>query len=125
VGLMPIGAGPVRFRVVQTDIGGGTVEWADTWAEGAAPPAHDALLVRLGAAAPRPAVVGTHGDHHGDEAAAASAASVGPAGPGAIAATVGGLAAFAMAVGALVVTLGRRQRHRFEAVSRIDRRPAD
>ena len=121
VGLMPIGAGPVRFRVTQTGADGRTVEWADTWAEGATPPAHDALLVRLGDAPARPAVVASHGDHHGEEAAvAASAAAVEPAGPGAIAATVGGLLAFAAAVGALAVTLGRRQRHRFEAVSRRD-----
>ncbi len=117
VGLMPDGAGPVRFRVVQTDAGGGTTEWADTWAEGAPKPAHDALLVRLGAAAPPPVAVGTHGDHHGDESAIAGAASAGPATPGAIAASIGGLALLAIAVGALVTSLGRRQRRRFEAVS--------
>jgi Domain of unkown function (DUF1775) len=116
VGLMPDGAGPVRFHVVRTDAGGRTAEWADTWAEGAPKPAHDALLIRLGAPPP-PVVVGTHGDHHGDESAIAGAASAGPATPGAIAASIGGLALLVGAVGALVTSLGRRQRRRFEAVS--------
>jgi uncharacterized protein YcnI len=117
VDLMPEGAGPVRFRVVQTDRSGRSVEWADTWAEGAPPPAHDALVLPLGSAPRPPAVAGAHSDHHGDGSGAAAALPVGPASPAAVAATVGGLLVLAAAVAALAVGLGRRQRRRFEALT--------
>ena len=116
VDLMPDGAGPVRFRAVQTDEDGRTVEWSNTWADGAPPPAHDALVVRLGSAAPPPPVTGSHGDHHGNEAAAVGV----PAGRAAAESTTATavlLVAFAAAVGALTVGLGRRQRRRFEALA--------
>jgi hypothetical protein len=117
VDLMPEGAGPVRFRVVQTDRSGWRVEWGDTWAEGAPPPAHDALVLPLGTA-PRPPVAGgTHGGHHGDGSGAVAAVPVGPASPAAVAAMVGGLLVLAAAVAVLVVGLGRRQRRRFEALT--------
>jgi hypothetical protein len=111
---MPGGAGPVRFRAVLTDASGQTQEWSNTWAEGRPKPAHDSLLVRLGAPPPPPVQPASHGDHHGDEAAVASAAPAGPATPGAVATTVGGTLALAAAVTALTVTLGRRQRRRFQ-----------
>jgi hypothetical protein len=117
VDLMPEGAGPVRFRVVQTDKSGWNVEWADSWAEGAPPPAHDALVLPLGAAQRPPLVAGPHGHHHGDGSGVAAAVPVGPASPGAVAAMVGGLLVLAAAVGVLVVGLGRRQRRRFEALT--------
>ena len=97
-----------------TDASGQTQEWSNTWAEGGPKPAHDSLLVRLGAPPPPPVQPASHGDHHGDEAAVASTAPVGPATPGAVATTVGGALALAAAVTALTVALGRRQRRRFE-----------
>jgi Domain of unkown function (DUF1775) len=122
VDLMPDGAGPVRFRAVQTDAAGRTEEWSNTWAEGSRPPAHDALQVRLGAAPPPPSVPASHGDHHGDEAAVASGVPAGPASPGAVAATVGGGLLLAAALAALATALGRRQRDRFESlITRRDR----
>jgi hypothetical protein len=117
VDLMPEGAGPVRFRVVQTDRSGWRVEWADSWAEGAPPPAHDALVLPLGTAPQPPVEAGTHGDHHGDGSSVAAAVPVGSASPAAVAAMVGGLLALAAAVAVLVVGLGRRQRRRFEALT--------
>ena len=116
VDLMPDGAGPVRFRAVQTDEDGRTVEWSNTWADGAPPPAHDALVVRLGSAAPPPPVIGSHGDHHGNEAAAVGVPT-GRAAAGSTTATAVLLVAFAAAVGALTVGLGRRQHRRFEALA--------
>ena len=116
VGLMPGGAGPVRFRAVVTDRDGRTEEWSNTWAEGAAPPAHDALLVRLGDPLPPP-VPGTHGDHHGEGSAAVTAASAArPASPTAVGWTVAGLLAAGGALAALSAALGRRQQRRFAAV---------
>lgn len=118
VDLMPDGAGPVRFRVVQTDRSGRRVEWADTWAEGAPPPAHDALVLPLGSAAPRaPVPAGGHGDHHGDESSVSITPAGGPATPAGIATTVGGLLLFAAAVAVLAAGLGRRQRRRFEELT--------
>lgn len=113
VDLMPDGAGPVRFRAVQTDVAGRTVEWSDIRTEGAPPPEHDALVLRLGSAAPPPVVVGPHDHHHGGAADVALPAD--PATGGA-AMTVGGLLVFAAAVGALTVALGRRQQRRFESL---------
>ncbi len=122
VDLMPDGAGPVRFRVLQTDATGRIQEWSNTWAEGAPPPAHDALQVRLGAPPPAPVPPAGHGDHHGDGAAVASAAPAGPATPGAVTATIGGALLVAGGLAGLVVALGRRQRQRFEALA--ERPPA-
>jgi hypothetical protein len=117
VRLMPDGAGPVRFRALRTDAAGRSEEWSNTWAEGAAPPAHDALLVRLGDAPPPPVFTGTHGDHHGAEAAAAgAAATAAPASSGEVAATIAGLGLLAAVLAAVSATLGRRQRRRFENV---------
>jgi Domain of unkown function (DUF1775) len=117
VDVMPDGAGPVRFRAVRTDASGRTDEWSDTWAEGAPPPAHDALRVRLGAVPPPPVVPAGHGDHHGDQAAVASAAPTDPATAGAAAVTVGGALLVGAGVAGLAVALGRRQRQRFAALT--------
>jgi hypothetical protein len=114
VGLIPEGAGPVRFRAVLSDASGGSTAWADSWADGGPKPAHGALELALGAPPPAPATVAAHGHHHGSGDAALP--SVGSATPGAIATTVGGLLVFAAAFGALVAVLAGRQRRRFEAV---------
>jgi hypothetical protein len=96
VGLVPEGAGPVRFRAACTDAAGNTVEWTDIWAEGGPKPAHDALRLALGAA-PGPVVTPVaHGDHHG------SASVLPPTTP---ATTPGGRAATAATVVAAIVTL--------------------
>ena len=124
VDVMPEGAGPVRFRVLETDASGRTEEWSNTWAEGGPKPAHDALLVRLGAAPPPPVQPAGH-DHHGDESAVAAAAPAGSATPGAVAVTIGGALAAAAAIAGLTAVLGRRQRQRFEALfAQPDRTPA-
>ena len=117
VDVMPDGAGPVRFRAVQTDASGRTAEWSNTWTEGGPKPAHDALLVRLGAPPPPPAQPASHGDHHGDQAAVADAAAAGPATPGAVAATSAAALLVGAAITVLAVALGRRQRQRFEALA--------
>jgi hypothetical protein len=122
VDLMPDGAGPVRFRAVQTDAVGRAVEWSDIRTEGARPPAHGSLVVRLGSAPPPAAARGDHsaqhggdhGDQHGDDAAAA--VLPGRASPSAVAVSVGALLACVAAVAALVVVLGRRQQRRFAAL---------
>jgi hypothetical protein len=121
VDLMPDGAGPVRFRALATDETGRIVEWSNTWADSAPPPAHDALVVRLGSAPPPVVTVGTHGDHHGAEAAAAAVPVGAPTRAGVVA-TVSGLAALAAGVASLVTGLGRRQRRRFEATGAGGRR---
>jgi len=124
VALMPDGAGPVRFRATQTDSGGRTVEWSDTWAEGTPPPAHGSLALALGGAARPPVAVSAQGDHHGDHDAAAVAASARQATSGGVAVTVGGLLAVADVGGGATVLLGRRQRNRFGSLSAsADRKP--
>lgn len=122
VDLMPDGAGPVRFRAVQTDAGGRSVEWSDIRTEGARPPAHGSLVVRLGSAPPPAAARGDHGDQHGDHGGDAAAAVLpGRASPSAVTVSVGALLACVAAVAALVVVLGRRQQRRFAALRHAER----
>jgi hypothetical protein len=56
VDLMPEGAGPVRIRAVCVDRAGHKVEWADSWTEGDARPAHQALTLALTTATRTPAM---------------------------------------------------------------------
>ena len=123
VDLMPDGAGPVRFRAVQTDAGGRAVEWSDIRTEGARPPAHGSLVVRLGAAPPPAAARDDHGGQHGGQHGDDEAAAVlpGRASPSAVAVAVGALLACVAAVAALVVVLGRRQQRRFAALRHAER----
>ncbi len=100
VGQMPDGPGPVRFRAVQFDTAGRTVEWSDTWVLDAPRPAHDSL--RCGSAPHRADGGGAHGDHHGDSGAL-GVPEVQPVGP---ALTIGGLVVLPLAaVGATAALL--------------------
>ena len=58
VGRLPEGAGPLRFRAVQTDAAGGRVEWSDTTTAGAPAPAHPSLVVPYAGAPPPAAAPG-------------------------------------------------------------------
>jgi uncharacterized protein YcnI len=115
VARLPDGAGPLRFRVLQTDARGGTVEWSDLLPVGAPPPAHPALVLPYGGVpVPPPAAGGPH--HHGD--APDLALPVQRAGLGAflvVAALVTAAAASAVAA------LGGRQARRMAALRRRDR----
>jgi uncharacterized protein YcnI len=113
---LPAGAGPLRFRVIQTSADGTTVEWSDLVPYGAPTPAHPALVVPY--ADTPPAVVDVPGQeasghHHG----APSDLTV-PETTRSAWWTIG----LAAVVGALVVAgsavLGRRQRQRFAALDR-------
>ncbi|HVL85113.1 MAG TPA: DUF1775 domain-containing protein [Pseudonocardia sp.] len=118
VGRLPEGAGPLRFRAVQTDAAGGRVEWSDTTTAGAPAPAHPSLVVPY-AGAPPPAAAPGGGHHHRADPATVTAADEALAGqpPGAVAWTVALAGALFAAAGAGFVALGRRQRRRFEALS--------
>ena len=115
---LPDGAGPLRFRVIQTFADGGTVEWSDLVPYGAPAPQHPALVVPYGdtpaapAAAPAAAAAGDQGagHHHG-----APVLDV-PAGAGSAWWTVGLGAALGAFVAVGSVVLGRRQRRRFAAL---------
>jgi uncharacterized protein YcnI len=107
---LPDGAGPLRFRVVQTFASGATEEWSDLVPYGAPAPAHPALEVPYSASTPLPPEPAGH--HHGDAPdVALPAARDGGSG------WLVGLAATAAAVVAAGVTaLGRRQRRRIATV---------
>ena len=109
---LPDGAGPLRFRVVQTFANGATEEWSDLVPPGAPAPAHPALEIPYGTAPGVPDIadpavdpVLAH-DHHGDEGVTL------PPGRGG----VWPLLAVVGAAGAAVLTatgaLGRRQGRR-------------
>jgi uncharacterized protein YcnI len=117
---LPDGAGPLRFRVIQTSADGTTVEWSDLVPYGAPAPAHPALVVPYEDTPPTVQDVPGQevpGHHHGapadlavPEATASSWWTIG------LAAGVGALVAAGSAV------LGRRQRQRFAALAAQDRR---
>jgi uncharacterized protein YcnI len=107
---LPDGAGPLRFRVVQTFAGGTTEEWSDLVPYGAAAPAHPALVVPYSAETPAPPVAGGH-QHDAPEIAL-------PAGAGSPGRLVGIAAAAATLVAVVVRALGRRQRRRLTALQR-------
>jgi hypothetical protein len=116
---LPDGAGPLRFRVVQTDARGGTVEWSDLVPYGAPAPQHPALVVPYSdtPAAPTAAASDQPGHHHGAPADLAV-----PAATGSPWWTVGLGAALGALVAAGSVVLGRRQRRRFAAHQRMSGR---
>lgn len=112
---LPDGAGPLRFRVIQTDARGGVVEWSDLVPYGAPAPQHPALIVPysdtpLAVTAAAPDQSGA-GHHHGAPADLAV-----PAATGSPWWTVGLAAALSAVVAAGSVVLGRRQRRRFAAL---------
>lgn len=114
---LPDGAGPLRFRVIQTFADGTTVEWSDLLPYGAPAPQHPALVVPYSdtPAAPQAEV---SGHHHGAPALAVPAATGSPWWTIGLGVGLGALVAAGSAV------LGRRQRRRFAAhsVSRDQRR---
>jgi uncharacterized protein YcnI len=122
VSRLPDGAGPLRFRVVQTDARGGVVEWSDLVTYGAPPPAHPALLVPyttpgVPAATASPVDPGHH--HHGDAGNLALPAAAGSGGSAGRTVAVAALVALVVAVWASA--LGRRQRRRMAALRPPDR----
>lgn len=116
VARLPDGAGPLRFRVVQTDARGGTVEWSDLLPTGAPPPAHPALVLRYDdVPAPPPPAAGPH--HHGDAPDVALGAGRGGMGGFLVVAVL-----LAAAVGCAVAALtGRQARRMGDALRRRDR----
>ncbi|WP_214369566.1 DUF1775 domain-containing protein [Pseudonocardia sp. H11422] len=120
VGLMPGGAGPVRFRAVQTYSTGAAVEWSDYWQYDRPQPAHSSLQLPLGTPTPPPPVTAAG---HGHDHEAAGELPDRPA-PGAVGWTVGLVTASAAALAAGLAALGRHQRRRFEALPVSDPRQA-
>jgi uncharacterized protein YcnI len=116
---LPDGAGPLRFRVVQTFADGTTVEWSDTVAAGAPVPAHPALVVPYGTA-PAAAPAGSGHHHHGGAPDALPTSGAGSSGW--IVWLVGALGAM---VAAAAAALGHRQRRRLAALWAVDRREHD
>jgi uncharacterized protein YcnI len=117
VSRLPDGAGPLRFRVVQTDARGATVEWSDLVPSGAPAPAHPALVVPYttpGGPAAVPAVEAGH-HQHGDTGKLTL-----PAGTGSAGRTVALAALVALLVAVWVSALGRRQRRRMAALRNPD-----
>jgi uncharacterized protein YcnI len=110
VSRLPDGAGPLRFRVVQTFADGTTAEWSDEAPYGAPAPEHPALVVPYTGTAALPAA---SGHHHGAATAADRAIPLHAYGSSGW--TIG-LVAGAAVVAAGVVGLGRRQRRRFAAL---------
>ncbi|GAA5110562.1 DUF1775 domain-containing protein [Pseudonocardia adelaidensis] len=107
VGLMPDGAGPVRFRAACTDAAGNTVEWTDSWADGGPEPAHDSLKLALGAA-PGPVVApAVHRGHH--DGTGSEVPLPGKATPGGIAATMAAAPAATVTLTMTLRALSRRQ----------------
>jgi periplasmic copper chaperone A len=103
---LPDGAGPLRFRVVQTNALGGTVEWSDLVPYGAPAPEHPSLVVPYSDTPAAPAAA-ENGHHHGAPVLDVAAGTGSPwwtAGLGAV---------VVAAVTAATVVLGRRQRRRF------------
>jgi hypothetical protein len=115
-GRLPDGAGPLRFRVIQTSADGTTIEWSDLLPYGAPAPQHPALLVPY-ADAP-PALPEVPGHHHG--AGTEVLAVGGRSGSGWWTVALAGVAGALVAAGSVV--LGRRQRRRFAALIDRDRR---
>jgi periplasmic copper chaperone A len=113
---LPDGAGPLRFRVIQTSADGTTVEWSDLLPYGAPAPQHPALVVPY-ADAP-PALPEVSGHHHG--AGTEVLAVGGRSGSGWWTVALAGSAGALVAAGSVV--LGRRQRRRFAALIDRDRR---
>jgi Domain of unkown function (DUF1775) len=111
VGRLPDGAGPLRFRAVQTFANGTTAEWSDEAPYGAPAPAHPSLVVPYAGTAALPPEAG---HHHGGATAADLAVAAREYGSGGW--TVGLAAAVAASVIAGVVWSGRRQRRRFAAL---------
>jgi uncharacterized protein YcnI len=106
---LPDGAGPLRFRVIQTFADGGTVEWSDLVPYGAPAPQHPALVVPYADTPAAPAAA-PGGHHHGAPVLDVPAAGAGsPWWTVGLGATLGAL----VAVGSVV--LGRRQQRRFAA----------
>jgi uncharacterized protein YcnI len=105
---LPDGAGPLRFRVIQTFADGGTVEWSDLVPYDAPAPEHPALVIPYGDPPAAPAAA-PEGHHHG-----APIPDV-PTGTGSPWWTVGLGATLGALVAAGSVVLGRRQRRRFAA----------
>jgi uncharacterized protein YcnI len=102
---LPDGAGPLRFRVIQTFADGGTVEWSDLVPYGAPAPEHPSLVVPYRDTPAAPAVQDGH--HHGAPALDVDVATGSPWW------TVGLGAVVAALVTTATVVLGRRQRRRF------------
>ncbi len=124
---LPDGAGPLRFRVVQTSAGGATEEWSDLVPHGAPAPAHPALVVPYGtppaAAAAAPPAAHHHGavaDHHGAVGVRDAATATGR---GSVAGFVGVVGVAAAVVAAGAAALGRRQRRRLTALRDARDRP--
>jgi Domain of unkown function (DUF1775) len=118
---LPDGAGPLRFRVVQTFADGTTEEWSDLVPYGAPAPAHPALEIPYsstpGAAEPADAAWAAGGNHqHGDEAVILPPRGATVWAFLAVAATAG------TAVGTAAGALGRRQA-RLLAASRNEVEP--
>ena len=107
VARLPDGAGPLRFRVLQTDARGGTVEWSDLLPAGAPPPAHPALVVRYGTAPEPPPAAHRHGDDPDLALPPGSGAGV----------FLAVTALVVLAVGSVVAALGDRQRRSFSATA--------
>ncbi len=117
VARLPDGAGPLRFRVVQTYAGGATEEWSDLVPYGAPAPAHPALVVPYGTtpvpqpgAGPEPGA--PRAAHHHGGAADVPAADR----RGSVAGFAGVVGAVAALVAAGVTVLGRRQRRLLTAL---------
>lgn len=109
---LPDGAGPLRFRVVQTFANGATEEWSDLVPYGAPAPEYPALVVPYGTAAPPPAEPAA--DHHGGDASDVGTLPA-AAGPGWFVTLAGAGAAL---VAAASIAMGRRQRRRLAALRR-------
>ena len=119
VGRLPDGAGPLRFRVVQTSADGTTVEWSDLVPYGAPAPAHPALVVPYSDTPPAPsAPPEASGHHHG----APAGDVVVPQRTGSVWWAIGPAVVAGALVAAGSAALGRRQRRRFAALSERDHR---
>lgn len=108
---LPEGAGPLRFRAVQTFADGTTVEWSDEAPYGVPAPAHPSLIVPYAGTTALPA---EPGHHHGRATAADRAIAGGGYWSGGW--TLGLAAGVTAVVVAGVTALGRRQRRRLAAV---------
>jgi hypothetical protein len=113
---LPDGAGPLRFRVIQTAADGTAIEWSDLVPYGVPAPAHPALVVPYSDTAAPPPEVSEH--QHGAPARNLAV----PATTGSAWWTIG-LAAVAGALVALgSAALGHRQRRRFAELAEQERR---
>ena len=105
---LPDGAGPLRFRVIQTDARGGTVEWSDLVPYGAPAPQHAALVVPYSDTPALPQAPSGHRHEALDVRVPERTRS--PWWTAGLAVAGAGL------IGAASATLGRRQRRRFAAL---------